>query len=215
MSHLFGNDDDTGTIFRDVIFLLMFTFVVLFLIAVMHINPDANKKPEETSPPGNVVVNVFWENGKNIDVDLWVMGPKDRTPVGYSNRAGKTFNLLRDDLGTYNDETGLNYENAYSRGIPDGEYIINVHMFQNKELKKVWPVEVYVEVSIMAPENSKNAKTVVYSGKVKLERQNDEVTVVRFNIKNKQLVKGSINQIQKKLRTSGPNQGQYTTPWAY
>lgn len=197
------DDDDTSTIFRDVIFLMMITFVVLFIIAMMHINPVANPNEKVTDPPGNVVVNIFWEDGKNIDVDLWTKGPKDLSPVGYSNRAGRTFNLLRDDLGSINDDTHMNFENGYSRGIPDGEYIINVHMFSNKETPAKYPVAVRVVVSMVDPSNEKSIMNEVYTGTVMLKRHSHEITVVRFRTENKKLVPGSVNHVEKRLRTHG------------
>ena len=62
-------------------------------------------------------------------VDLWVKAPDD-IPVGYSNRGGLFFNLLRDDLGVYKDPTPINYEVAYSRGINPGEHIVNLHLYR-------------------------------------------------------------------------------------
>jgi len=206
---LFTRSDDTGTIFRDVIFLMMITFVILFLIAVLHINPVAEPKEEEMSPPGNIVVNIFWEDEINVDVDLWVKGPKDIKPVGYSNRAGRTFNLLRDDLGTTNDDTEMNFENVYSRGIPDGEYIINVHMYSNKQRPQVWPVTVKIIVTLMNPENSKNAKTEIFIGDVNLSKHSEEITAVRFKIKNKKVVPESVNSIQLDLKVKGQYQWNF------
>jgi hypothetical protein len=40
------------------------------------------------------------------------------------------FNLLRDDLGKAQDLTDNNYEVACSRGLPPGEYVVNVHMYR-------------------------------------------------------------------------------------
>ena len=209
MSHFFSNNDDTGIVFRDTVFLMMIVFVVLFLIAVFHINPDAKKHEEETVPPGNIIVNIFWEDGKNIDVDLWMKGPGDKLAVGYSNRAGRTFNLLRDDLGMVNDDTDMNFENGYTRGLPDGNYIINVHMYANKEVPPVFPVNVKVVVSMMGPAAGKSSKTEIFFGEIPLHHNNEEVTVVQFQIKNKQLVKGSVNSIQQKIR----NVGVSSNPW--
>lgn len=189
----------------------MITFVILFLVAVIHINPEADPNEETETPPGNVVVNIFWQDDINVDVDLWVKGPGDKTPVGYSNRAGKTFNLLRDDLGSVNDDTEMNFENSYSRGIPDGEYIINVHMYANKELPQTWPIPVKVIVTMMAPENGKESKTEIFAGTINLDHHSAEVTAIRFNIKNKQLVRESVNTIQKNLRTG--QQSQNSNPW--
>ena len=47
----------------------------------------------------------------------------DDIPVGYSNKGGLFFNLLRDDLGKYKDNSPINYEVSYSRGISEG----NIH----------------------------------------------------------------------------------------
>lgn len=172
----------------------------------MHINPIAEPKEEQISPPGNVIVNIFWEDGLNIDVDLWVLGPEDARPVGYSNRAGETFNLLRDDLGSINDITTRNFENAYTRGLPEGEYIINVHMFAHKEKNKKWPVEVEVVVTVMEAENGKSSVRDVATAIIPLTRHGEEITAVRFKIdKNHKVIQESINQIQKKLRGSSPS----------
>lgn len=206
MKFLLSENDDSGTTFRDVIFIMMIVFIILFLIAAMHINPIAQPKEEQITPPGNVIVNIFWEDGLNIDVDLWVLGPEDDRPVGYSNRAGGTFNLLRDDLGSINDITKRNFENAYTRGLPKGEYIINVHMFANKEREKNWPVEVEVVVTVMETNQDKSSPNEVAVAIIPLSRNGEELTAVRFKIdKNHKVIQESINQIQIKLRGSSPS----------
>ena len=68
------------------------------------------------------------------------------SPVGYSNKGGSIFNLLRDDLGKRSDITGMNYEVSYSRGIPDGEYTVNVHLYRNKA--RITPIPITVVTSI-------------------------------------------------------------------
>jgi hypothetical protein len=52
-----------------------------------------------------------------------------------SNQGGQTFNLLRDDLGGEGDASKENYEITYSRSIPQGEYIVNVHMYRWRKWK--------------------------------------------------------------------------------
>src|SRR5690606_24254871 len=120
-------------------------------------------------------------------------GPRDNRPVGYSNRAGRTFNLLRDDLGTVNDDTGLNFENAYSRGSPPGEYVVNVHMYANKENPPSWPVPVRVVVSITGGPSGKSRSVDIYSGTVELTRQGEEITAVRFTMNEEgNVIPGSV-----------------------
>ena len=83
--------------FRDMLFLLVFAYLVIGAVALAHVA----KKDEEAkgqTPPGNVIVELTWDKDVDADVDLWVQGPGD-VPVGYSNKSGIIFNLLRDDLG--------------------------------------------------------------------------------------------------------------------
>ena len=76
------------------------------------------------------MIEARWPDGVDADVDLWVQAPGD-VPVGYSNKGGAIFNLLRDDLGQRADATGMNYEVSYARGMPAGEYTANLHLYRN------------------------------------------------------------------------------------
>ena len=67
-------------------------------------------------------------------------------PVGYSNKSGQIFNLLRDDLGRAQDMTDYNYEVAYTRGTPGGEYVVNVHMYRGRSVS--YPVAVKIVASV-------------------------------------------------------------------
>jgi hypothetical protein len=118
-------------------------------------------------------------------------------PVGYSNKSGVIFNLLRDDLGRNADPTQLNYEVSYSRGVPPGEYTVNLHMYRNKA--KVAPVKVTVVTSVKKP-NAESAKQVLTSS-IDLMAENQETTVYRFKLTEAgELVPGSVNSLPKPLR---------------
>ena len=114
--------DDSGTVFRDVILLALAGFVFITVLLLPHINPKAKDGEGATDPPGNVIAEMRWDDKLRTDVDLWVQAPGD-VPVGYSNKSGLIFNLLRDDLGSHADPTDVNFETSFSRGIPPGEYI--------------------------------------------------------------------------------------------
>ena len=118
------DDAADGTVFRDVIMLALLGFVAIVVLLLPHLNPPV-QATEATQPPGNVIVEVRWPDEFDSDVDLWVEAPGD-VPVGYSNKGGRIFNLLRDDLGHIGDTTGLNYEIAFSRGTPGGEYTVSL-----------------------------------------------------------------------------------------
>ena len=124
------DDGGADTVFRDVIMLTLAGFIVIVLLLLPHINPVA-KTDLVAEPPGNVIVELRWPDELDADVDLWVEAPGD-APVGYSNQGGLVFNLLRDDLGRVSDPLELNYETAFSRGVPAGEYTVNVHLYRNR-----------------------------------------------------------------------------------
>jgi hypothetical protein len=192
------DDDDGGssTVFRDVIMLALVGFVALVIIMLPHIQPPGAKTTGEITAPGNVIVEVRWPDEVDADVDLWVQAPGD-LPVGYSNKGGAVFNLLRDDLGKRSDVTGLNYETSYSRGILPGEYTVNLHLYRNPS--KTYPVPVTVVTSVKRDAN-RNSKQLLAS-EVLLVREGEEVTVYRFRLTDAgDLVAGSVHSLQKDLR---------------
>ena len=89
--------DDAGIVFRDLITLALCGFVVCVVLIMPHINRPGARTAAGTAPPGNVIVEARWPDAIDADVDLWVQAPGD-VPVGYSNKGGAIFNLLRDDL---------------------------------------------------------------------------------------------------------------------
>lgn len=165
--------------------LFAFMGILLFFILVMlaQINPKAIP---QITPPGNIVVSAGWPAG-DTDIDIWVQYAGNR-PVGYANKSGKIWSLLRDDLGNQNDVTPLNYESAFTRGIPDGEYIVNVRCFRCRSV----PVAVDVEIRIVDG-------PVIYHGVVDLIKDKQERTVIRFRMATGSFVRGSENSVFKRL----------------
>jgi hypothetical protein len=127
-----------------------------------------------------------------------VQAPGD-VPVGYSNKGGAVFNLLRDDLGDRLDATKLNYETSYSRGIEAGEYTVNVHPYRNPS--GIYPVPVTVVTSVKGDAND-TARQILASDVV-LARENEELTVYRFALnQDGGLVGGSVYRLYKPLRSA-------------
>jgi hypothetical protein len=193
----FDDEDVNGTVFRDVITLALCGFVAVVILLLPHLNPKQEAQAAVANAvPGNVMVEARWADELDTDVDLWVQAPGD-VPVGYSNKSGVIFNLLRDDLGRNADPTQLNYEVSYSRGVPPGEYAINLHMYRNKS--KVSPVKVTVVTSVKRP-NGESAKQILTSS-IDLMVENQETTVYRFKLTEAgELVPGSVNSLPKPLR---------------
>ena len=181
------------TTWRDFTLILVMVFFVFVVWMLPHLNPPANE--DQSRPPGNVIVHIVWPNG-NIDVDLWLWGPGEIAPVGYSHKSGQLWNLLRDDTGITSDLSGINYENAFTRGVPAGEYVINVHCYS---CGIALPVLVKLEVAVkVTPQGY--LKPLVYT-EVELVKQGEELTMVRFKLdKNGDLVPGSMSHLYEPLR---------------
>ncbi len=170
------DDAAAATVFRDVILLALLGFVALVILLLPHVNPP-EKKNADLMTPGNVIVEIKWPERIDADVDLWVKAPGDGA-VGWSQRGGTIFDLLRDDLGYMNDLTAANHEMAYSRGVPAGDYVVNVHMYRNEV--EIWPVPVHVIVSVKLSVE-KPARQILLR-KVELLRVDQELTVLRFQL---------------------------------
>lgn len=196
-----AEDPDGAIVFRDLITLALAGFVVCVILILPHINPaKAKPRPEGLEPPGNVVVELRWPDEIDADVDLWVQGPGD-VPVGYSNKGGRLFNLLRDDLGHRGDVSGLNYEVAYSRGVVAGEYVVNVHLYRNPS--QLLPVPVTVVASVK-PSVAESARQLL-ARTVELGREGEERTVFRFRLDQAgALVGGSVHDLEVPLRSRRP-----------
>jgi hypothetical protein len=189
-------EDASSAVFRDVVMLALAGFVVLVIMLLPHLNPPGAATADNTTPPGNVIVEVRWPDEIDADVDLWVQAPGD-IPVGYSNKGGAVFNLLRDDLGKRADVTGLNYETSYSRGILPGEYAVNLHLYRNPS--QAYPVPATVVTSVKR--GADDAARQLLASKVLLVREGEELTVYRFGLNEAgALVAGSVHSLQKALR---------------
>jgi hypothetical protein len=190
-------EDASNTVFRDVVMLALVGFVAMVILMLPYIHPPGAQASDQVAPPGNVIVEIRWPDQIDADVDLWVQAPGD-VPVGYSNKGGRIFNLLRDDLGLRNDATGLNYESSFSRGIVPGEYTVNVHLYRDSA--GVYPVPVTVVTSVNRPKQEHTQQLL--ASKVELSREGEETTVYRFQLtKTGELVPGSVYSLFKELRT--------------
>ena len=158
-------------LFRDTLLNMLLGLTAVTIIALPLINPPA--QADQGKQPGNMVVSIAWPEG-STDIDLWVASPGDKIAVGYANRAGRVFNLLRDDIGTGLDELPLNYENAYSRGLPAGEYTVNVHYYRGGA-----PVPVAVEVRMG---KQGQPAGLVFSDTVMMQAQGQERTAISFTV---------------------------------
>jgi len=192
-------DEETLTVWLDTALLMLGGFILMTVLLIAVVNPPAKSSESAGEPaPGNVIIEAQWADQLDADVDLWVQGPGD-APVGYSNKSGRLFNLLRDDLGKAQDMTDFNYEVAYSRGTPAGEYVVNIHMYRGVGV--TYPVAVKVVASLR--QDAGNSANQLVATTVQLRHENQELTALRFRLDGKgALVADSVNNLFKELRVA-------------
>jgi hypothetical protein len=192
-------DEETLTAWLDTALLMLGGFVLMTILMLVAVNPPAkSSEVDGVAAPGNVIIEAQWGDKLDADVDLWVMAPGD-VSVGYSNKSGGIFNLLRDDLGRAQDVTDYNHETAYSRGTPAGEYIVNLHMYRG--IGVTYPIQVKIVASVKLTPDSSSQQIV--STTVQLKREGQEVTAVRFRLDGEgHLIPGSLHSLFKPLRAA-------------
>lgn len=191
--------------FTDLLFNALVGFAFMFFIAFAMINPVAETGKIDTEV--EILVTLRWPDGHEDDVDVYVEDPVGNI-VWYHQREGGLMHLDRDDRGQFKDvllingedvENPLNQETVSVRGLMNGEYVVNVVHFI---ATTVDPLPVTVKVEKMNP-----TVRVVYYGEVELSGTGDEVTAVRFTLRDDEIV--DINNRQKSLvaatRQTGPD----------
>ncbi|TPI86429.1 hypothetical protein [Mesorhizobium sp. B2-8-9] len=186
-----------GIAWRDVLMNTVIGFVCIIGVMALMITMKAKAEQEGAIPPGNLIVHAVWPSG-DTDIDLWVNGPGEPVPVGYSNKGGLLWNLLRDDLGIQPDATDINYEDAATRGVIGGEYTINVHCYRCPTL----PQKVDLEASINTGEPGKASLKVLATTHVTLVSAGQEATGMNFILREDGTIEpNSLNQVFRPLRS--------------
>jgi hypothetical protein len=192
-------DEETLTVWLDTALLMLGGFVLMAVLMMSVMNPPTQSSESDNVPaPGNVIIEAQWADKLDADLDLWVQAPGD-VPVGYSNKSGRIFNLLRDDLGRAHDITDYNYEVAYTRGTPGGEYVVNLHLYRGRGV--AFPVAAKIVASVK--QGPTGAARQLVATTVQLRKEGQELTALRFRLDGAgQLVAGSVNSLFKPLRVA-------------
>ena len=170
---------------------LLISLVIIYMAFAVMALQKVIKTPSAINP-GNVMVQLFWDPDKDADVDLWVLPPGESRPISYSAPNGIAFNLLKDDLGTSQEAMGRNYELIVGRGMPAGEYIVNVHLYKSSDA----PISGRIGVTL----GGESPREVI-SERFVLERSRQEITVIRFVLdKNGRLIESSKHKAFRALR---------------
>ena len=185
-----------GIGFTDLLFNALLGFVVMFVLAVLLINPIA--KSGAVDAKAEFLITLSWPEGRREDVDLYVQDHAGEM-VWFRSREAGLMHLDRDDLGERNDvievagrqvRNPLNQEIVSIRGILPGEYVVNLHLYRGDGAQ---PVPATVKIEKLNPKVE-----LVFFGLLTLIEQGDERTAARFSIGTDGRVR-DVNQLPKQL----------------
>jgi hypothetical protein len=164
--------------FNDVLFNVLLGFVVLFVLALLLINPITKKS--DIPAKAEIMIIVEWDDESGDDIDTWVKGPLMGAPISFQNKHSGMMHLDRDDLGRSSDTMiidgekiviKVNREVVTMRGIVAGDYYINIHVYNKatgsdvtKYTVTLLDVNPYKEVYVVQGEITKRGDIVRLPG---------------------------------------------------
>lgn len=193
-----GDDANTSTL--DLLLNMALFFAAVFMLALAANNQSRNKKDADgIQPRAQMIIMVTWPEDQNADVDTYVQDPANNV-VMYRRREDGLMHLDRDDQGTLNDDIilpdgtkikhNVNKEIVTIRELMNGEYIINLHVY-NLHTSSV-PIPVTVEIIKVEP-----YVNTIFKKVLELNHHGEEITVTRFIVKNKEVKE--FNDLQKQF----------------
>ena len=191
--------------FYDMLFNMLIAFVFCFIVALLAMNPKSSKAGDVPAK-AEFIITMSWPDYDPNDLDAWVRNPAGEV-VWFRNREAGLMHLDRDDRGLSNDTitvngqrivNPLNQEVVTLRGIAPGEYVVNAHYYESKDVetndpKAGQPVDVTLTIVKVNPRAE-----VAYYGQQRLDKRGDEATLVRFSVSADGSV-GSLNTLPAKL----------------
>jgi hypothetical protein len=178
------------SIFSDMLFSVVIILIIVVPLLMLLINPkaipDANVKRD-----AHWIMEMSWPVDSDCDVDMWVRDPQNRI-VFFRQLTNGVMSIERDDQGvttdTIVDSKGKvitipeNLEIWTLRGLLDGEYVVNAHLFNCKEAnnKIGYPANVPVTLKIIRI----NPRYNILSIKTKtMDKVWQEITMSRFELR--------------------------------
>lgn len=189
----------------DVCINLVLVFAVLLKLSLLAINvQSAESAQKRVKSDALFLIKVVWPGECEDDVDTYVSDPLAHL-VFFKRLQDGLMNLDRDDTGSSNNmitlpdgrvvKSAYNQEQVEIRGIIEGEYIINLHMY-----RKANPIPTKVVVTLYKVAEGEDIQ--IHERVLTLAEQRQEETAFRFT-----LTKGGevadINELPKSLTRSG------------
>lgn len=166
--------------FIDLLFNALLGFTVLYILAVIAVQPEQPK--EGANLKAEFIISINWDENSPDDVDVWVRDPQGEV-VSYLNKEAGWLHLDRDDRGDLNDTVvidgeevvyPINQEIVTLRGLIPGEYVVNLYYYETKSKQ---PVDATVKIERINP-----SVQTVFVEQVTLQQQDDELTAIRFHM---------------------------------
>tara|TARA_Y100000296_G_C5162906_1_gene252885 strand:+ start:1043 stop:1591 length:549 start_codon:yes stop_codon:yes gene_type:complete len=152
----------------------------MLILALLLINPVT--KQSEVERKAEYIIVLEWDKESTDDVDLWVQNPLKKH-VAFKNKVVGLMHLDKDDLGSVNDTVVLpdgtkqvillNREVVTLRGWHEGEYIINIHMYNKRTTV---PTNVTVQMIKINPYQ------ILFEENVVLSTKGEEITIRRITL---------------------------------
>jgi hypothetical protein len=166
----------------DVCINLVLVFAVLLRLSIVMANADQQKNQQTTHAAFLVKIN--WPSESQDDVDLYVSDPLNQI-VYFRQRQIGLMSLDRDDTGREQNmvtlpdgrmvQSQFNEEQVNIRGIVEGEYVVNVHMYRKSDA-----IPTKVEVALF--KSGAGGDMEIHKQMVTLSNERDEETAFRFTL---------------------------------
>jgi len=188
----------------DVCINLVLVFAVLLKLSLLAINVESAESAQKRVKSNALfLIKVVWPGESDDDVDTYVSDPLAHL-VFFKRLQDGLMNLDRDDTGSSSNMISLpdgrvvksayNEEQVEIRGIIEGEYIVNVHMY-----RKTSPTPTKVIVTLYKVAEGEDVQ--IHERVLTLAEQQEE-TAFRFTLTKSGEV-ADINELPKSLIRSG------------
>jgi hypothetical protein len=166
----------------DVCINLVLVFAVLLRLSIVMANADQQKNHQTTHAAFLVKIN--WPSESKDDVDLYVSDPLNQIVYFRQKQIG-LMSLDRDDTGREQNmvtlpdgrvvQSQFNEEQVNIRGIVEGEYVVNLHMYRKSD-----DLPTKVEVALF--KSGAGGDMEIHKQMVTLTTEREEETAFRFTL---------------------------------
>jgi hypothetical protein len=189
----------------DVCINLVLVFAVLLKLSLLAINVESAESAQKRLKSSALfLIKVVWAGESDDDVDTYVSDPLSHL-VYFRRLQDGLMNLDRDDTGSNSNlirlpdggvaKSAYNEEQVEIRGLIEGEYIVNLHMY-----RKATPTPTKVIVTLYKVAGGEDVQ--IHERVLTLAAQTQEETAFRFTLTKSGEV-ADINELPRSLIRGG------------